>query len=210
MKSVLFLIGLMAACSGCEPSKLEVEEGKVDSGADAPPEPPADPAGVIPADDCQQIDVGDKACNFTLLDQNGELWELYDHEGEVILLDFSTAWCGPCQIAGNYTQGIQDDYADQGFQFITVLLENQYGEPPSEYDIDTWVHGHNVTSAPILQGSRELMIDPQDGSVAEPGVTGYLLGAFPTYIYIGRDMKFYAGHVGFSEEYVRLKIEEGL
>ena len=54
------------------------------------------------------------------------------------------------------------------------------------------------------------MIDPQDGSVQDPGVTGYLLGAFPTYIYIGRDMKFYAGHVGFSEEYIRQKIEEGL
>ena len=46
---------------------------------------------------------------------------------------------------------------------------------------------------------------------ADPtGIEGYVLGAFPTYLYLDRDMKFYAGHVGFSDEYVREKIEEGL
>ena len=209
MKKLFFMLGF-AVITACGPGKLDIKN-KVDTGASSQtPQSPPEPVGVIPADDCRQIDIGDKACNFTLLDQNGEIWELYEHEGEVILLDFSTAWCGPCQIAGGYTQGIQDDYADQGFQFVTVLLENEFGDPPSDYDIDSWVNRHNVTTAPILQASRELMIDPQDGSVDEPGTTGYLLGAFPTYIYIGKDLKFYAGHVGFSEEYVRQKIQEGL
>ena len=205
------MLGLGAtACGGCAPGKVEIKN-KVDTAASSQtPEVPQEPVGVIPTDDCRQIDIGDKACNFTLFDQNGEIWELYDHEGEVILLDFSTAWCGPCQIAGDYTQGIQDDYADQGFKFVTVLLENEFGEPPSDRDINLWVTRHNVTTAPVLQASRELMIDPQDGSVDEPGETGYLLAAFPTYIYIGRDLKFYAGHVGFSDEYIRQKIQEGL
>ena len=47
------------------------------------------------------------------------------------------------------------------------------------------------------------MLDPT-------GEAGYALSGFPTYIYIGRDMTIYAGHVGFSDEYVRQKIEEGL
>ena len=203
------MLGLLAACSGCEPSKLEVKDEKLDTAAKQVTEV-LDPVGVMPGEDCQQIDIGDKACNFRLLDQNGEVWELYDHVGEVILLDFSTAWCGPRQAAGDYTQAIQDDYADFGFQFVTVLLENKHGEPPTEFDINSWVYGHNITTAPVLQASREKMLDAQDGTVPEPGTTGYLLAAFPTYIYIGKDMKFYAGHVGFSEEYVRLKIQEGL
>ena len=206
MKKLFFVLGALAIAS-CSPAKLETKQKDTGESFAHPPPPPV---GVIPADDCQQIDIGDKACNFTLLDQNGDVWELYEHEGKVILIDFSTALCYPCQMAGAYTQGIQDDYAEQGFYFVTVLLENKYGEEPSELDIDALVNDHNVTTAPVLQGSKDKMIDSQDGSVAEPGVTGYLLGAYPTYIYIGRDMKFYAGHVGFSEEYIRQKIEEGL
>ena len=68
------------------------------------------------------------------------------------------------------------------------MLENKYGDPPTEYDIDAWVSSHAVTTAPILEGSKEKMIDPQDGTVDDPGATGYLLGAYPTYINIGRDI----------------------
>ena len=73
MKNLVFLLGLLAAC-GCEPAKLDVNTGKVDTGnKDSVTQ--AEPVGVIPADDCQQIDIGDKACNFRLTDQNGNTWE---------------------------------------------------------------------------------------------------------------------------------------
>ncbi len=201
------MIGLSAA-TACAPGKVETSN-KIDTGtvnSTSPPPPPLEPVGVIPGDDCQHINRGDKACNFRLLDQNGETWDLYQHEGDVILLDFSTAWCYPCQMAGMYAQPIHDDYKDEGFQFVTVLIDgNTPVQEPSEYEIDTWVTDHNITSAPILQGSRDKMLDP-DGV----GIEGYLLGGFPTYIYIGRDMKFYSAHVGFSEEHVRQTIEDGL
>ena len=206
MKTLFFVLANLMACG---PSKVEVKEGTVaggnHTGIDSEPEE-LDPVGVIPADDCQQIDRGDKACNFRLTDQNGETWDLYSHEGKVVLLDFSTVWCYPCQMAGQYTQNIQDDYEAEGFEFVTVLIDGaRAGQEPSVSEINQWVADHNITSAPILQGSRDKMIDSSGG-----GVDGYLLGAFPTYIYIGRDMKFYSAHVGFSEEYVRQTIEEGL
>ena len=209
MKKLFFMLGL-SAIMACSPAKLETKTGKVDTGGSSSVQE-LEPVGVIPADDCQQIDLGDKACNFRLSDQNGETWDLYEHEGDVIVLDFSAYWCYPCQMAADKTQSLQDDYADQGVQIVTVLIDGQTaGVAPSDYEIERWVEMHNITTAPVLQGSREKMIDAQDGSVAELGVTGYLLNAYPTYIYIGRDMKFYTGHVGFSEEYVREKIEEGL
>ena len=204
MKTLLFVLGLLAACSGCEPSKLEIKDGKVDTAVKQTVEPPAEPVGVIPTDDCQQIDIGDKACNFTLYDQDGDVWELYDHHGDIILLDFSTIWCGPCHAAADYTQQLQDDYSSQGVQIVTILIDGPSGgTPPTENDINNWTTQHNITTAPTLMGARTLMFDPT-------GVEGYPVGAFPTYLYIDRNMKFYSGHVGFSEEYIRQKLEEGL
>lgn len=207
MKKLVFVIGLIAMA--CSPAKLETNN-KTDTGSN-PPAPPLEPVGVIPADDCQQIDIGDKACNFRLLDQNGEIWELYEHEGSVVVLDFSASWCYPCQVAADQTQALQDQYDSDGVEIVTILIDGgTHGVEPTEHDINIWVNSHSITTAPVLMGSREKMLDSQDGTVAEPGVTGYLLNAFPTYIYIGKDMNFYAGHVGFSEEYMRQKIEEGL
>ena len=33
---------------------------------------------MIAASDCQHINLGDKACNFRLTDQNGDTWDLRD------------------------------------------------------------------------------------------------------------------------------------
>lgn len=210
MKNLFFVFGacLMFACKSAE---LEVKESKNDTGKLSQGTGELEPVGVIPRDDCQQIDLGDKACNFRLTDQNGKTWDLYEHEGDVIVLDFSAVWCYPCQLAADHSQPIQDEYSDNGVQIVTILIDGPTsGTEPTEYDIDQWVNLHNVTTAPVLQGSRDKMLDTQDGSIDNPGVTGYLLSAYPTYIYIGRDMRFYAGHAGFSEDYMRLKIQEGL
>jgi peroxiredoxin len=206
MKTLFFMVGCMIGC--VDDKTTSVESGEVESTDQGIPDddPWLEPVGLIPAEDCQQINRGDKACNFRLTDQNGETWDLYQHEGDVILLDFSTAWCYPCQMAGMATQGIQDDYKDDGFEFVTVLIDgNTPGQEPSVSEITTWVDSHGITTAPILQGSRDKMLDSTG-----VGIEGYLLGGYPTYIYIGRDMKFYSAHVGFSEEYVRQTIEDGL
>ena len=80
MKKLFFLLGVLVVVS-CQPAKLETKQK--DTGESFTYTPPP-PVGVMPADDCRQIDIGDKACNFALLDQNGDIWELYKHEGKVI------------------------------------------------------------------------------------------------------------------------------
>ena len=212
MKTLFFVLSMLLAC---EPSPVDIKDKETNdvqigaedhtgsSGTHTEPED-LDPVGVIAASDCQHINLGDKACNFRLTDQNGDTWDLYSHEGDVILLDFSTVWCGPCQSAGHYMQPLQDYYDSEGVQIVTVLIDGPTGGvEPSEQDIADWVSEHSMTTAPVLQGSREKMFDPT-------AVEGYAISGYPTYIYIGRDMRFYAGHVGFSDEYVRQKIEEGL
>ena len=132
-------------------------------------------------------------------DQNKEVWQLYDHEGKVIILDFSTVWCGPCQLAGHYVQPIQDEYSGV-LEFVTVLVDGQTAAPPTEDEINEWVTSHNVTTAPVLYGDRSVL-DPT-------GQTGYLVGGFPTYVFIDKELKIHSGAVGFNEQYVRTVIEE--
>jgi len=207
MKTLFFMLVFLI---GCQPTKVNgIDQGEQIIGADDHTGSRGvgeaiKPTGVLAASDCQHIDMGDKACNFRLVDQHGDVWDLYDHEGDVIVIDFSAVWCPPCQAAGMYSQDIQNDYDSEGVQMVTILIDGAIpGVEPTGVEIEEWVNSHNITTAPVLQGSRDKMLDPT-------GEAGYALSGFPTYIYIGRDMTFYAGHVGFSDEYVRQKIEEGL
>ena len=149
----------------CKPAEVMLEDG-TDSSSQietqvGEPEVPREPVGVIAAEDCQQINMGDKACDFRLTHQNGEVWSLYDYEGDIVLLDFSTVWCPPCQAAGHSTQPLQDAYSAEGVRIVTILIDGaQNGVEPSEEEINTWVSGHNITTAPVLRGSRDKMMDP--------------------------------------------------
>ena len=203
---MLYFLLSMLIC--CKPSQVILEYGTDSSSQIAAgtedPVTPREPVGIIPAEDCQQIDMGDKACDIRLRDQNGEVWSLYDHEGDIILLDFSTVWCPPCQAAGHYTQPLQDAYNSEGVKIVTILIDGaQSGVEPSEEEVNAWVSDHNITTAPVLRGSRDKMMDPG-------GIIGYAIGSWPTYLYLDRELKFYAGHSGFSEEYARQIIEDKL
>ena len=182
---------------GC-PAPLEVEEKlELDSTAVEPAIP--DQFGIIDTDQCDQQTIGSTVCNMIFYDQNKEIWQLYDHEGKVIILDFSTVWCGPCQLAGHYVQPIQDEYGET-LEFVTVLVDGATGAPPTEDEINEWVVSHNITSAPVLYADRSVL--------DQTGQTGYLVGGFPTYVFIDKELKIHSGAVGFNEQYVRSVIEE--
>ena len=192
MKKIFSLLFLMSCAA-----ELKTEKGDSVSVEAEIVEPPE--FGVNERDDCDQAAIGSSVCDLVLLDQNEEVWRLYDHAGKIIVIDISTVWCYPCQVAGHHAQPIQDDYGDN-VVFATILVEGLTGEPTTQEDIQEWVTEHGVTTAPVLQGSREYVVDTA-------GITGYLVGGFPTYVYIDRDLKIHTGHVGFNEEYVRLTLD---
>ena len=103
---------------------------------------------------CSQ-NLDDHPCNFTLLDQNGSNWSLYDHYGSIIVLDFSTEWCGYCNVSGSTIQALQNEYTNLDVIFVTLLIEDNYGNPATKELCASWADRHSIT-APVLAGSREL------------------------------------------------------
>ena len=194
MKNIL--IACMTFLAACSPAKLEVTTK--DSSATVVEEEIPEQFGIIDTDECDQKNIGSSVCNMVFYDQNMDVWQLYKHEGKVIVLDFSTVWCGPCQWAGQYTQGIQNDYGNK-LQFVTVLVDGATGEPPTEAEILEWVGTHGITTAPVLYADRSVM--------DQTGETGYLVGGFPTYVFIDKELKIHSGAVGFNEAYIRSIID---
>jgi len=148
---------------------------------------------------------GEKACDFTFLDQNGDSWSLYDHHGTVMVIDFSTMWCYVCKNIAGDAQVHQDSYTDQGYDFlwVTVLVDDATsGNPPEADDIQSWVNTYGMTTSPVLAGDRSVIdLTAEDG---------YPISAWPTLVVIDETLTIHNGLLGWNEETVFGWVDEVL
>jgi thiol-disulfide isomerase/thioredoxin len=142
---------------------------------------------IIDWNDCSQ-QIGDHPCDFTLMDQNGKDFNLYDHHGKIIILDFSAMWCGPCTLAAFEVEEIQKKYGDRVI-YVTILIENLSQNPPSRSDLKKWAKSFGIESAPVLSGSRSLLS-------SDPNI-GWALSAWPQFHIIDQNMTLVESFKGF-------------
>ena len=142
---------------------------------------------IIDWNDCSQ-QIGDHPCDFTLVDQNGEDFNLYDHHGKIIILDFSAMWCGPCALAALEVEEIQKKYGDKVI-YVTILIENLNQNSPSKSDLKKWAKSFGIESAPVLSGSRSLLS-------SDPNL-GWSLSAWPQFHIIDQNMMLIDSFKGF-------------
>lgn len=128
---------------------------------------------------------GDVAENFSLLDQYGEYVDLYSFCGQVVQLTFSAMWCGPCQHEAMLMQGHQDQYWDDGYQTIEILIENyNYGGGlVDQGDLESWANSFGLDTVPVLA-------DPVASYTAWPFYE--MDWGIPTTVFIDRDMSILA------------------
>lgn len=169
--SSLALLLLTAACTApaaAPPSDSEpapVDDTELTADSEAPPEPatdseappaPADtdttedtdgtpPAPVPCAGQTLGTAIGECAPDFSLLDADGASHALYEHAGDLIVLDFSAMWCPHCRNLADDLQRVHETHGAQGVTVITVLHENVRSEDPSPDDLRAWTDAYGLT-----------------------------------------------------------------
>ena len=114
--------------------------------------------------------------DFRLTDQHGDEVSLWQFYGQVVLLDISTMWCGPCQEVASHTQSTADAFEGEGFVYLTVLHEDVENEPPTIGDLNEWAEAFGI-EAPVLA----------DGDQATGAAVTQ--GQYPAVMVIGRTME---------------------
>jgi len=182
-----------------------------DSGSDDTSGQDSADTGLGPAEsyeDCSNIidwrnepDPLSHPCNFRLKDQNGDYVELYDFQGDVIMLDFSTMWCFVCKVVAGHVQEMHDDL--DPFSAITILTEDSSGNYPDTSNLQDWANEYGITTSPILAGEDGLLGAAEDE---------WNMNGIPSFFVIDKDFYLRKMQPGWNEttmtEYIESLILE--
>jgi len=148
-------------------------------------------------DSCSQA-IDDHPCNFSLKNQNDDTVELYDFYGKIIVVDLAAMWCGPCASMSQRSDDIVNQYGRENIEWLTLIVETEFGEPPSVEDLQRWADANGVTGH-VLGADRSI--------IDNTAQTGYPVSGWPTYVIIDREMILRYGTVGWSESLIKNQID---
>ncbi len=120
---------------------------------------------------------GDFSANWTAEDMHGQEIKLKRFYGQVVLIDLSAEWCGPCRIAAETLDDEYTERKDEGFTIIQLMLDG-YNPGDGNPDLERWAGDFDLTNMLIDDGAGDLY--PH----YTPAGGGW---GIPNYTIIGRD-----------------------
>ena len=70
---------------------------------------------------------------FAMTDLNGQTWNLDDHRGKVVVLNFWATWCPPCQRETPDLVDVANRYKNKGVEFAGVALDEGSGDAVQQF-----------------------------------------------------------------------------
>ena len=119
-----------------------------------------------------------KATNWKFTDAQGEMRDLSDYEGQVVVISFSNTWCEPCREAAIHMQALQQRFGPHGVKVITVSSWER-GDPQQ------WMLERGYTYGVMINGTH----------IARK----YDIDQVPTFLVIGVDGRVIYRHDGLSK-----------
>jgi thiol-disulfide isomerase/thioredoxin len=117
--------------------------------------------------------VGKKAPDIRLELLEGGRFNLAEHKGHIVVLDFWASWCGPCMQAMPQVDAVVEEFATQGVQLVAINMQEDHAaangalerlkiHPSVALDVDGAAAEHYQVSA-----IPETVVVDADGKVAQ-------------------------------------------
>jgi electron-transferring-flavoprotein dehydrogenase len=124
---------------------------------------------------------GKEAPAFEVQGLDASPYSLSALKGRPVLLDFWATWCSPCRKSMPILERLNEEYKDQGL----VILGVDVGEEREA--VEAFLKKSPSAYPTVLSGESGIL-------------SAYQVGAYPTFVLIGRDGKVAAQQVGFGGE----------
>ena len=147
--------------------------------------------------------MGEVFPDFSATDRYGESVSLYQFYGEVILLDFSAGWCGPCKSVAQGAEEMWNEYRDDGFVIVHMMTDDYRGTGSADQDfLNDWADAYDLTFPVLGEGDIE-------GIYYDLYYAGLNEGYIPYMILLNQNMELEEIYVGGgNESKIASKVED--
>ena len=133
-----------------------------------------------------------KAPDFSLRTVQGDLFNLSDYKGKVVLLNFWGTWCGPCRREIPDFNKLHDKYQKDGLEIVGITITS--GSPENIYSfMKDWDIEYTILTD--IDDNETQRVTAYYGRAIGQPITG-----LPTTLIIDRDGYIVKGYIGPRNE----------